>query len=113
MAPPAAKAITMKEALRSHWKAKLASLLVAVAVWYLLKGHVRYQEQRNIVTDPGTQLASAGLPGNGGLWSAEPSVVPLALLATERPRAELVRTRWVEMGEFTAGIVEYPAYPCA
>lgn len=113
MVPHGAKVITMKEALLSHWKSKLASLLVAVAVWYLLKGHVRYQEQRNIVTDPGTQMASAGLQGIGSLGSADHSVVPLALLATERPRAELTRTHWVEMGEFTAGIVEYPAYPCA
>ncbi|MCF6312654.1 MAG: hypothetical protein L3J39_09410 [Verrucomicrobiales bacterium] len=30
----------MKTLLLNNWKAKLSSLLVAIAVWYLVKNHV-------------------------------------------------------------------------
>lgn len=30
----------MKAALLNNWKAKVASLLVAIAIWYLVKDHL-------------------------------------------------------------------------
>ncbi len=44
----------MKTLLQNNWKAKVASLLVAIAVWYLVKGHVR-RPSAPFFPVPGTQ----------------------------------------------------------
>ena len=106
----------MKERLLNHWKAKIASLLVAVAVWYLLKGHVGNQQDQRIVSDPGTTIASAvgpGLPGDGAYGVGRVELNLSALVAAERPQVSLTRLHWVELGEFSAGVAEFPSYPCA
>jgi len=106
----------MKEQILDHWKAKIASLLVAVAVWYLLKGHVGNQYDQRIVSDPGTPIASAtasSWPGGGVWWFSGPGAVSPALVAAERPQAQLTRSHWFEMGDFSAGVTEFPSYPCA
>jgi len=108
----------MKERILNHWKAKIASLLVAVAVWYLLKGHVGNQQDQRIVSDPGTPIASASV-GSG--WSGEAAwgfgggglVMSSAMVAAELPQVTLIRLHWVESGEFSAGVTEFPGYPCA
>ena len=105
----------MKERILNHWKAKIASLLVAVAVWYLLKGHVGNQQEQRIVSDPGTPIASAfsGFPGDATWCISQAGQVASALVAAERPQAALTRLHWVEWGEFSAGVTEFPRYPCA
>lgn len=100
----------------SHWKAKIASLLVAIAVWYLLKGHIGRHEYHRIVSDPGAPIAAAfaaGIPGGGAGRFNGAEVVLSALVAAERPQAELTRLHWVELGEFSAGVTEFPRFPCA
>ncbi len=106
----------MKERILNHWKAKIASLLVAVAVWYLLKGHVGNQQDQRIVSDPGTSIASAAVssfPGDGAWGDGKAAVVSSALIAAERPQVSLTRLHWVELGEFSAGVTEFSSYPCA
>jgi len=44
----------MKTLLQHNWKAKLASLLVAIAVWYLVKGYVM-RPSAPFFPIPGTQ----------------------------------------------------------
>ena len=44
----------MKTLLLNNWKAKFASLLVAIAVWYLVKGHVQ-RPSMPFFPIPGTQ----------------------------------------------------------
>lgn len=44
----------MKTLLLNNWKAKVASLLVAIAVWYLVKGHVQ-RPTMPFFPIPGTQ----------------------------------------------------------
>ena len=103
----------MKHRILYNWKAKVASLLVAVAVWYLLKGHVGNQQRPRIVSDPGAPIASAGLMSDGIFGPGREVVTPSAQVAAERPQATLLRLHWVESGAFSAGVVEFPGYPCA
>ncbi len=44
----------MKTLLLNNWKAKMASLMVAIAVWYLVKGHVQ-RPSMPFFPIPGTQ----------------------------------------------------------
>lgn len=100
----------MKKRMLNHWKAKIASLLVAIAVWYLLKGHIGNQEYHRIVSDPGTPIASAfasDLPGEGVWAFGEAGLVLTTLVAAERPQASLTRLHWVELGEFSAGVTDF------
>ena len=105
----------MKERILNHWQAKIASLLVAVAIWYLLKGHVGNQYEQRIVSDPGTPIASAlpAMPGDGAGCFGQVGCVSSTLVAAERPQSALMRLHWVELGEFSAGVTEFPSYPCA
>lgn len=48
----------MKTLLLNNWKAKVASLLVAIAVWYLVKGHVQ-RPSMPFFPVPGTQNVQA------------------------------------------------------
>lgn len=122
--------MTVKERLLHNWKAKVASLLVAVAVWYLFREDIRTREQLPIVSDPGVLSASAsvagmaagGAGGGGvaGMVIAGVIVVardgaasaPMAWVAAERRRSVLRRLRWLELGEFSASVEEYPAHHC-
>ena len=57
----------MKELIFENWKAKLASLLIAVSIWYLIKSNL----DKNVRSFP--------IPGTGTMPTT-PSINPLPLI---------------------------------
>ena len=115
----------MIERLLNNWKPKLASLLVAVAVWYLFKENIRRQDQGPIVSDPAvlsasvsTSAASIGTGAACGIPAVAAALVsigsspPVASTVAERPQRELRRLRWIELGAFSTSVADYPAQRC-
>lgn len=103
--------------LLNNWKPKLASLLVAVAVWYLFKENIRRHDQSPIVSDPGVLSASVssttyGIPGMATAPAAIGTSPPLASIVAERRQRHLLRLRWVELEAFSTSVADYPAQRC-
>jgi len=57
----------MKELFFENWKAKLASLLIAISIWYVIKSHL----EKSIISYP--------VPGTGTVPST-PSIGPGPLI---------------------------------
>ena len=91
----------MKQLILQNWKAKVISLIVAVAVWYVVKGHVQ-QTERSFSPIPGAQQGSSG------------PFVPGYLPAVAQLEAEPVfhRLHWLELEHPDGGIgvTAYPGY---
>ncbi len=119
--------MNVKERLLHNWKAKLASLLVAIAVWYLFKEDIRTRDRGPIFSDPGVLSASVsasaaaisggsvgGIPGMAiaGAIACSRDGAPVAWVVAERPQSLLRRLRWLELGAFSASVEEYPAHHC-
>ena len=116
----------MIDRMLHNWKPKLASLLVAIAVWYLFKENIRRQDQGPIVSDPGVLSASVSAPATGfsnaaadcvpGMATVPPTfggAAPVASVVAERRQRQLIRLRWIDLGAFSGGIADYPAQSCA
>ena len=115
----------MIDRLLNNWKPKLASLLVALAVWYLFKENIRRQDQVPIVSDPGvlsaSVSASAAISGTGGvggiagmaaLLASVHTPSSMATIVADRTERKLVRLRWIELGAFSTSIAEFPGLHC-
>lgn len=98
----------MKAILLHNWRAKFASLLLAVAIWFLIQLTLRDQEPP-VFPVPGTGTPSIDpitpIPGVpvGSLFP--PACEELVSLA----QASLYRLHWFEAGDFAASLVEFPA----
>ena len=60
----------MKELLLNNWKPKIASLLLAMAIWYLIKSHVERVPKGRNKPVPGRNAGSASLDRPAGVLIA-------------------------------------------
>ena len=115
----------MIDRMLHNWKPKLASLLVAVAVWYLFKENIRRQDQGPIISDPGVLSASVstsadsagtggagGIPGIATLLASIDGSSPTSTMVADRTQRKLVRLRWIELGAFRTSVAEFPGLNC-
>ena len=106
----------MKTILLHNWKAKIASLLLAFAIWYLIDSNLsRNQEVRfeSPGTDtPGPDPNNPGTPvpvikempdNDLGYHSQAPIPVAVMMVA---PR--VYRLHWMEIGDFSGSLRRFP-----
>ena len=101
----------MKAILLHNWKAKFTSLLLAVAIWFLIRHSIQDQLPPEIPV-PGeaptvpsikTPPPVPGLPGTVG--SVFPAIHHEIVMVVD---VALYRLHWIEAGDFEASLVEYP-----
>ena len=103
----------MKAILLHNWRAKFTSLLLAIAIWFLI--HLSIRDQLPPAFPVPGEAPSAppiktpppipGLPGALGsqLFPAREEIVMVASVS-------LYRLHWIEAGSFETSLVEYPPH---
>jgi hypothetical protein len=102
----------MKAILLHNWRAKFTSLLLAIAIWFLIRLSIQDQLPPEIPvpgeapTLPSIKIPPPvpGLPGTiiGGRFSAAREEIVMVTSVS------LYRLHWIEAGNFEASLVEYP-----
>ena len=110
----------MKAILLHNWKAKIASLVLAVAIWFLIQLSIQVQLPPEIPV-PGEEPPKRTIPPNPLVPEGPPTTPPIPGLGGVFPPAceEVVtmaqvhsgfyRLHWFENDRFAASLVEFPA----
>jgi len=110
----------MKAILLHNWKAKSASLILAVAIWFLIQLSIQVQLPPEIPV-PGEEPTKRPLPPNPLVPEGPPSSTPIPGLGQVFPpaceqvvtmaeaHAGFYRLHWFENDAFNASLVEFPA----
>ena len=99
----------MKAILLHNWKAKIASLLLAFAIWFLISLTIQDQLPPEIpVPGTGTLPPRESPPPVPGV-SVSGAFPPACEEIVSMPHASLYRLHWFEAGDFAVSLVEFPA----
>lgn len=103
----------MSAALLSHWRSKAISLVLAIAIWYLIDMNLRRPERLQIPV-PGTvnpmpdTSPNSILPIPGGGSPGTGIFPPTSLLRVESREIHLARLHWLEVDGFSASVRIFP-----
>lgn len=103
----------MKGLLLENWKGKIASLLLAVAIWYLIDANLRRPDRLEIPV-PGTlqpQLDTSPnsvMPIPGGGSPDTGFVVPPPARVESLVEQTLFGLYWIETGDFADSVTGFP-----
>lgn len=100
----------MKATLLHNWKAKLTSLLLAVAIWFLIDQTIE-EPEKEVFPVPGTGPPapiepSTPIPGVPVGQIFPPACEEVVAMADH---GVFFRLHWFESGDFAASLVEFPA----
>lgn len=110
----------MKGWILENWKGKITSLLLAVAIWYLIDANLRRPDRVHIPV-PGTsqpQLDTSPnsvvpIPGGGSPSSSNGYQFPPAEHIEAQVERQLFGMVWIEQGEFADSVTEFPGVTVA
>jgi hypothetical protein len=109
----------MKTILLHNWKAKIASLLLSFAIWYLIDSNLSRNQDYRLEQGPGTTAPDVD-PNNPGapvpviketpentLGYLAPVAPPVAIMMVE---SRVYRLHWMEFGDFNGSLRQFPGY---
>lgn len=108
----------MKTILLHNWKAKIASLLLSFAIWYLIDSNLSQNQEVRYLNpgtknpdvdpnNPGTPVPGVNEAPENDLGRQAPGSPPVAVMRVE---SRVFRLHWVEEGDFSGSLCQFPGY---